>query len=113
MLKFDRISNDACPRRCERAVNSGQARGPLDVPFLGATALVIGARRHGKKTAGQAPAVEQGPRGWEKGRVHASSSEANSAGPPSPWGAGAEGPRPVPGGDRHHAAWTGPIQSDC
>jgi hypothetical protein len=37
--------------------------------------------------------------------VHASSSEANSAGPRGPWGAGPQGPRPVPGGGRHLAAW--------
>src|SRR6516164_8729312 len=81
--------------------------------ILAQPALVIGAGRHGEKAAGQAPAVEQGPRGWEKGRVHARSSEANSTGPRGPWGAGAQGPCSVPDSDRHHAAWAGLIQSNC
>src|SRR6266849_3797146 len=57
--------------------------------------------------------MEQGPRGWAKGRVHASSSEANSAHPRRPWGPGTQESGSLLGGDRHHAAGAGTAPSDC
>src|SRR5260370_14395747 len=57
--------------------------------------------------------LEQGPRGWAKGRVHAGSSEANSAHPRRPWGPGTAESGSLLGGDRHHAAGAGTAQSDC
>src|SRR5260370_23685577 len=57
--------------------------------------------------------LEEGPRGWAKGRVHAGSSEANSAHPRRPWGPGTAESGALLGGDRHHAAGAGTAQSDC
>src|ERR1700730_9212286 len=57
--------------------------------------------------------LEQGPRGWAKGRVHASSSEANSAHPRRPWGPGTAESGSLLAGDRHHAAGAGTAPSDC
>src|ERR1700730_2823849 len=57
--------------------------------------------------------LEQGPRGWAKERVHASSSEANSAHPRRPWGPGTQESGSLLAGDRHHAAGAGTAPSDC
>src|SRR5271166_1154958 len=57
--------------------------------------------------------MEQGPGGWAKGRVHASSSETNSTSSYRPWDSGAQKSGSLLGGDRHHAAGTGTAPSDC
>src|ERR1700730_7875624 len=75
----------------------------------------MGARNYGaqEKAGGQMASLEQRPRGWAKGRVHASSSETNSTSSYRPWDSGAQKSGSLLGGDRHHAAGTGTTQSDC
>src|ERR1700730_12629392 len=57
--------------------------------------------------------MEQGPGGWAKGCIHASSSEANSTSSFGPWGPGTAESGSLLGGDRHHAAGAGTAQFDC
>src|SRR5712692_3511259 len=80
-----------------------------------AIGIIIGAKSDGaqEKASGQMAGLEQRPCDWAKGRIHASSSEANTTSPRGPWGPGAQRSGSLLGGDRHHAAWTGTTQSDC